>query len=390
MPAHRLDALVTPHLERLVAIRRDIHAHPELGYEEFRTADLLERELRDCGYSPSRPAETGLIADTGEGEALALRADLDALPLTELTKVGHASKNEGRMHACGHDGHAAILLGTAMALDSVRDEIAGNVRLLFQPAEEGLAGAKKMIEGGALEGVGRIFGLHNWPMLGLGKLAVKPGPLMAAASSFRVLIRGEGGHGSQPWHAKDPIVPACHFVTQLQSIVARDTDHAKPATVSACKIRGGTAINIIPDEVEIAGTVRTFDDEQTAQIGEAIARIASAAASAGGCSAETEFESYYPVTVNHAADAALVAEIGEELFGEGSVTSEGLPMAGAEDFSFYLQQRPGAYFFLGGGVEGAENAPCHSARYDFNDDLILRGVRTYLRIVERVLDCQLA
>lgn len=389
MSEHRLDALVAPFLERLVAIRKDIHAHPELGYEEHRTADLIERTLRDHGYSPTRPIETGLIADTGEGEALALRADIDALPLTELTGAEHASQFEGRMHACGHDGHAATLLGTAMALDSVRDKLPGNVRLLFQPAEEGLAGAKKMIEAGALDGVKEIYGIHNWPLLGLDRLAVKPGPLMASASSFRVVIRGVGGHGSQPWHAKDPIVPACHFVTQLQSIVARDTDHATPATVSACKISGGTAINIIPDVVEIAGTVRTFNDAQTARIGESIARIADAAASAGGCTAETEFESYYPVTVNHEAGAALVTEVGEELFGAGAVTDEGLPMAGAEDFSFYLQQRPGAYFFLGGGVEGAENAPCHSARYDFNDDLILRGVRTYLRIVEKTFDCEL-
>ena len=390
MSSHRLDTLVTPHLERLVAIRRDIHAHPELGYEEHRTADLLERELRGLGFEPRRPIETGLVADTGSGPALALRSDLDALPLTEKTGAAHASQHEGRMHACGHDGHAAILLGTAMALSAVRDRLPSNVRLLFQPAEEGLAGAAKMIEAGALDGVSRIFGLHNWPLLPLGRLAVKAGPLMASASSFRVTIRGRGGHGSQPWEAKDPVVPACHFVTQLQSIVSRDTDHAKPATVSACQIHGGTAINIIPDEVSISGTVRTFDDAQTAAIGESIARIASAAASAGGCTAETEFRSYYPVTVNHAEEAALVAEVGAELFGEANVTSAGLPMAGAEDFSFYLQQRPGAYFFLGGGVEGQENAPCHSTRYDFNDELILRGVRTYLRLVERSLGCELA
>ena len=390
MPDHRLDALVTPHLEKLVAVRRDIHAHPELGYEEHRTTELLERELGALGFAPKRPVETGLIADTGEGPAVALRADLDALPLSEQTGAEHASTVDGKMHACGHDGHATILLGTAMALAPLRDKLPGNVRFLFQPAEEGQAGAKAMIEGGALEGVERIFGIHNWPLLPLDKLAVKPGPLMASASSFHVTIRGRGGHGSMPWDAKDPILPACHFVTQLQSIVSRETPHAKPATVSACLVQGGTAINIIPEQARVAGTVRTFDDAQTAAIGEAIARIADGVASAGGCTAETEFQSYYPVTVNHEAEAALVAEVGAELFGEGAVTDEGLPMGGAEDFSFYLQQRPGAFFFLGGGVEGGRNAPCHSAYYDFNDDLILRGVRTYLRIVERTLGCELA
>jgi amidohydrolase len=388
--AHRLDALVTPHLERLVAIRRDLHAHPELGYEEHRTAELVEETLRELGYAPSRPIETGVIADTGEGEALALRADLDALPLTELTGVEHASTHEGRMHACGHDGHATILLGTAMALATARGRLTGNVRLLFQPAEEGGAGAAKMIEAGVLEGVSRVFGLHNWPKLALDRIAVKPGALMAAASAFHVTIRGKGGHGSQPWNALDPVLPACHFVTQLQGLVARETDHATPAVVSACSIHGGTAINIIPDEVEVSGTVRTFDDAQSARIGEAIARVADAAAAAGGCVARTEYRTYYPVTVNHADEAELVREVGAELFGEEAVTEEGLPMAGAEDFSFYLQQRPGAYFLLGGGVVGAENPPCHSARYDFNDDLILRGVRTWLRLVERSLGCTLA
>lgn len=390
MSEHRLDALVRPHLEKLVAIRHDIHAHPELGYEEHRTTGLLERHLGELGFTPKRPVETGLIADTGEGPALALRADLDALPLEEQTGVEHASTVDGKMHACGHDGHATILLGTAMALASVREKLPGNVRLLFQPAEEGLSGAKAMIEGGALEGVERIYGIHNWPLLSLDKIAVKPGPLMAAASTFDVTIRGRGGHGSMPWDAADPVLPACHFVTQLQSIVARETPHAKPATVSACLVNAGTATNVIPETARVAGTVRTFDDAQTAAIGEAIARIADGAAAAGRCTAETSFRTYYPVVVNHEAEAALVAEVGTELFGEGAVTDEGLPMGGAEDFSFYLQERPGAFFFLGGGVEGGRNAPCHSAYYDFNDDLILRGVRTYLRIVERSLGCELA
>lgn len=390
MSQHRLDALVAPHLERLVALRRDVHAHPELGFEEHRTAGVVESTLRELGYETRRPTETGVTADTGAGAAVALRADLDALPLTEATGVEHASTHPGRMHACGHDGHVAILLGTAMALAGVRDRLTGNVRLLFQPAEEGGAGAMKMIEGGALEGVDCIYGLHNWPQLPLGSLATRVGPLLASASEFEVTIRGRGGHGSQPSRAVDPVLPTCHLVTQLQAILSRETEHDAPTAFSVCTIHGGTATNIIPDEVTVSGTVRTVDDAQAEQIGRRIRQIAEGVASGHGCMAQVRYRTYYPVTVNHREEAELVRSVGAELFGEENVSDDGLPMMGAEDFSFYLQRVRGAYFFLGSGEEGRESPPCHSSRYDFNDDLILQAVRCNLRLVEKVLGCTLA
>lgn len=389
MADHRLDALITPHLEKLVAIRHDIHAHPELGYQEVRTSGLIESTLRELGYAPSRPIATGVIADTGTGSAVALRADIDCLPLQEANAFAHKSTIDGLMHACGHDGHTTILLGTAMALAGVRDTLPGNVRFLFQPAEEGGAGAEAMIKGGALEGVARIFGVHNWPTLPLDHVATKAGPLMAAAAKFHVTIRGQGGHASQPSRTKDPVLTACQAVVQLQSLISRETDFSTPAVVSICQINAGTATNIVPDVATFAGTLRTWNDEQADTLGRRIGEVSAAVAQAHGCTAETEYRRYYPVTRNHDAEAALVREVGEELFGAGHVTDEGLPMMGAEDFSFYLLERPGAFFFLGGGAEGRTNAVCHSTVFDFNDALILRGVRTYLRIVERVYACTL-
>ena len=395
MAADRLKSDADRLADDLVRWRRELHRHPELAFEERRTAAFVESRLRDLGLEVKTGlAETGVVgllrSEDGHGPAVLLRADMDALPVQEVEGREYGSEVEGCMHACGHDGHTAILLGTAMALAGVRDRLSGNVRFLFQPAEEGGAGAARMIEAGALEGVSRIFGLHNWPQLPLGRLATKPGPLMASAAEFTVVVHGAGGHGSQPSSAKDPVLPACHVVTQLQGIVSREMEHDARVVLSVCTIHGGTATNIIPDEVTLSGTVRTLDDELSERIGRRIGEIAEAVAEASGCTASCDYRVYYPVTSNHEAEAALVREVGEELFGEAGVTDEGLPLMGAEDFSFYLQQLPGAYFFLGGAVDGARNAPCHSSRYEFNDELILWGVRCYLRMTEKALGCTLA
>jgi amidohydrolase len=387
MNAHRLDALVRPHLDRLVAFRRDLHRHPELKFEEVRTAGKVEEALRGAGYAPRRMAGTGVVADTGTGEAVALRGDMDGLPLQEANDVPHRSSVDGRMHACGHDGHTAILLGTALALAAARPRIRGNVRLLFQPAEEGGAGAERMRKEGALEGVSRVFGVHNWPIFPVGTVGVRPGPMMAAAALFEMKVLGKGGHGSQPQEAKDPILTAAHIVSQAQSLVSRETHPLKPAVVTFGTIHGGTATNIIPDFVTLTGTIRTFDDAQEDRLGARLEEMARAICAASGLGLEYRYHRYYPVTSNHAGDAALVREVAEELFGKGAASEEQLPTMGAEDFSFFLQERPGAYFFLGGGGEGRTNSMCHSTTYDFNDDLILPGVRMYLRIVERTLDC---
>jgi amidohydrolase len=390
MPPHRLDALVAPHLDRLVAFRRDLHRHPELLYEVHRTAGKVEEALRSAGYAPRRMAGTGVVADTGRGPAVALRGDMDALPVTEANDVEHRSTVPGRMHACGHDGHTTILLGTALALAATRDRLGGNVRFLFQPAEEGGAGAERMREDGALEGVTRVFGVHNWPIRPLGTVGVRAGPMMASAAEFEMTVVGVGGHGSQPQLAKDPIVTAANVVAVAQTLVSRESHPLKPAVVTFGTIRGGTATNVIPDSVSLSGTIRTFDDAQSDRLGERLGELARGVCAASGLSLEYRYARYYPVTSNHAAEAALVREVGEELFGPGAVTEDELPMMGAEDFSFFLEARPGAFFFLGGGAPGRTNAVCHSTSYDFNDDLIPLGVRMYLGLVERTLGTRLA
>ena len=390
MPTHRLDSLIAPHLDRLVAFRRDLHRHPELKYEEHRTGGKVEEALRAAGYATRRMAGTGVVADTGTGPAIALRGDMDALPLTEENDVEHRSTVAGGMHACGHDGHTAILLGTALALAGARQRIQGNVRFLFQPAEEGGAGAKRMREEGALEGVTRVFGVHNWPVFPLGTLGVRAGPMMAAAASFEMKVIGVGGHGSQPQEAKDPVLTAAQVVMIAQSLVSRETHPLKPAVVTFGTIHGGTATNIIPDFVTLSGTIRTFDDAQADRLGARLEELSRSICAASGLTLEYRYQRYYPVTSNHPADAALVREVGEELFGKGSVSEEQLPTMGAEDFSFFLEERPGAYFFLGGGAKGRTNSMCHSTTYDFNDELILPAIRVYLRIAERTLGCQFA
>jgi hippurate hydrolase len=386
---HRLDALIAPHLDRLVAFRRDLHRHPELKYEETRTSGKVVEALEAAGYATRRMAGTGVVADTGTGDAVALRGDMDALPLQEENDAPHRSTVPGRMHACGHDGHTTILLGTALALAKAKG-LKGNVRLLFQPAEEGGAGAERMRKEGALEGVSRVFGVHNWPIFPVGTVGVRPGPMMAAAALFEMKVIGVGGHGSQPQVAKDPILTAAQIVNLAQSLVSRETHPLKPAVVTFGTIHGGTATNIIPDFVTLTGTIRTFDDAQEDALGARLETLARSVCAASGLTLEYRYHRYYPVTSNHAAEAGLVREIAEELFGAGSVSEEQLPTMGAEDFSFFLQEKPGAYFFLGGGGKGRTNSMCHSTTYDFNDDLILPGIRMYLRIVERTTGSLLA
>ncbi|MCK6482007.1 MAG: amidohydrolase [Planctomycetes bacterium] len=383
MNDHPLDALVRPHLDRLVAFRRDLHRHPELKYEEHRTAGKVEEALKAAGYETRRCAGTGVIADAGPpGPRTALRGDMDALPLEERNGFDHRSTVPGRMHACGHDGHTTILLGTALALASRGGTLRRGVRFLFQPAEEGGAGAKRMVEEGALDGVERIFGMHNWPIFPVGTVGVRPGPMMAAAALFEMKVVGRGGHGSQPQEAKDPILAAAQVVTLAQALVSRETHPLKPAVVTFGTIHGGTATNIIPDFVTLSGTIRTLDDAQADRLGARVEEVARGVCGAFGLSVEFRYHRYYPVTSNHPEEAALVARVGEELFGKGAVSGEQLPTMGAEDFSYFLQKVPGAYYFLGGSAPGRTNAMCHSTEYDFNDDLLLPAIRMYLRLVE--------
>lgn len=392
---HRLDALILPHHDLLKAIRKDIHRHPELANEEVRTSAKVLEVLRDLGLDPRTVASTGVVVDIGEGPAVALRADLDALPLDEQNTFEHTSTRPGVMHACGHDGHTTILLGVAAALassESARDRLARcgrSVRLLFQPAEEGGGGAQRMIDEGALDGVDAVFGLHNWPVTPMGKIGVKPGAMMAASALFEVSVIGRGGHASQPHNAADPVLATAHIIEHLQALVSRETDPREPAVVSICTVHGGLAANVIPDQMDLSGTIRAFSDELLDELGGRLAAIVTTVAEASRCRAECVVRKQYPSLINHEAEARLIAEVAEEILGPQSVTTRGLPVLGAEDFSYYLLARRGAFFFLGAHEPGTEIVPIHSSSYDFNDELILPGVRIFLRLIERFHGCSL-
>jgi amidohydrolase len=381
----RYDSLITPHLDRLVGFRRDLHAHPELGFEEVRTAAKVLELLEPLGYTIRRAGKTGVVADLAPAKGapkLALRADMDGLPMQEETGLSHQSTVAGRMHACGHDGHTATLAGTALALAACRDRIPGNVRLLFQPAEEGLGGGKALADEGALDGVGQVFGMHNWPNLPLGHVATCTGPIMATSAKFHVVLEGKGGHGSQPQDAVDPVYMAGLFIVQAQGLIARENHPLHPAVVSVCTVHGGTATNIIPDRVELSGTVRTFEDEQAEHLGARLRELAEGLAAVQGGRATFSWDRYYPVTVNHAEPTARVERAARELFGKDRVTKADLPLLGAEDFSFLAQKVPGCYFFLGTGKPDTPLFGCHSSRFDFNDEALPLGISMYLRLVE--------
>jgi amidohydrolase len=387
----RLHELITPHLPRIRELRHELHQYPETAHEETRTVALVQKVLHDLGLTTKTCTPTGLVADVGPNPTVALRADLDGLPLEERTGLPYSSRSPGKMHACGHDGHTAILLGAAMVLASRQGSLApGGVRLLFQPAEEGADGAPRAIAAGALEGVDVIYGLHNWPAYPEDTLAVVEGPIMAASGNFFATVTGRSGHGSQPQLTRDPIVAAAHAVTHLQSIISRENDPRQPQVVSVCTIHGGDAPNIIPDDVQLSGTVRAFNDQAIDRLGERVGQTISAVAEVCGCRASYGYERHTPTLINHRAEADLVAEVGREVMGPESLSKEGLPVLGAEDFAYYLHQRRGAYFFLGGGRPGQSSPMCHSSHYDFNDNLLLPGIAMFLRLVERELNCGLA
>lgn len=366
----------------LVRLRRWLHARPEVGWQEHGTSRRVGREMEALGLSPVACAETGWMVDTRPGEPvrLALRADMDALPMQEQGEVPWRSRADGVMHACGHDGHMAILVGVARAL--VRTGAPYNVRLLFQPAEEGGAGGRRMVEEGALKGVPWVFGLHNWPSLSFGKVAVRAGAMMAASDRFEVVFHGLGCHGSQPHRGVDPILAASHFVLALQSIVSRRWDPVDAAVVSLGHIAGGTTFNVIPDTVRVEGTARALSDEGMERICGWVRQMAELAAGLVGGRAHVTWRKGYPVTCNHPGGAERVRRAVGRVLGEGACGEEGLPSMGAEDMSFLLQQVPGAYFFLGTGAPGGDSPGLHASNYDFNDGAIETGVRLFLALAE--------
>ena len=375
----------------LATIRHDIHAHPELGFEEQRTSQVVARWLGEWGIEVHRGlAKTGVVGvvhgQPGEG-AIGLRADMDCLPMHETGSVPYRSQNEGRMHACGHDGHTTMLLGAARYLAQTR-KFAGMAYLIFQPAEEGGGGGRVMVEEGLFERfpMREVYALHNWPGLPAGRIAVRPGPVMAAVDEIEIVIRGRGGHGAMPHLGVDPVVVAAHVITALQTIASRNVSPLDTVVVSVCSMQTsqiGTS-NVIPDDVRLVGTVRTFREETRVLAERRIQEITTGVASSLGASAQTVYHRNYPATVNSEREAAFAAEVGERIFGATNVIRDADPTTGGEDFSYMLQARPGAYVWLGQGG-GPSGCQLHNPGYDFNDAVIPLGAGYLSALVETAL-----
>jgi amidohydrolase len=388
--------MATGDWETLRALRRDIHAHPELGYHEERTSDLIAKTLAAWGIPVHRglgkTGVVGVIQGSSSGRVVGLRADMDALPVTEHNTFAHASVHRGRMHACGHDGHTTMLLGAAQLL-AARADFPGTVYLIFQPAEEGGGGARAMIEDGLFQRfpMEAIFGAHNWPGLEVGRFALNAGPAFASSNDFTVTIRGKGAHAAMPHNGIDPIPAACQLVQAFQTIISRNKRPIDAGVISVTMIRGGEVTNVIPEECELRGTVRTFTLEVLDMIERRMREISTATCSAFGSSCEFTFKRNYPPTINHARETAFARRVLADLAGAEHVR-EFEPTMGAEDFSFFLLQKPGCYFVIGNGDGGHRAAghgggPCllHNPSYDFNDELIPVGAAMWVRLAREWL-----
>lgn len=374
--------------DEITAWRRDLHEHPELLYDVTRTAGVVAQRLGEFGVDEvvtgvGRTGVVGVIRGTGPGGTIALRADMDALPILEKSGVPWTSRVDGKMHACGHDGHTAMLLGAAKYLSDTRN-FAGTVVVIFQPAEEGGAGARAMLDDGLLTrfGIERVYGLHNWPGLPLGTFQIRPGPLMASADKFRITVEGEGGHAAKPHLARDPLLAAAAIVTAAQSIVARNVDPLQAAVVSITTFHAGTADNIIPQSAELGGTVRTLDNDMREMVETRLAQLVESTARAYGVTATLDYQRNYPVLVNDPDEAEFAAIVAGRVVGEANVDRGASPTMGAEDFSFLLNERPGAFIFAGIG-EGVANL--HNDAYDFDDALIPIGCSYWVNLVEAAL-----
>lgn len=383
-------------LDDLVAIRRDLHAHPELAFSEVRSADLVARELAAYGLEVHRGlAKTGVVGILRKGRsarAIGLRADLDALPLDEKNDFAHRSTHPGQMHACGHDGHCAMLLGAARYLAQQRDAIDfdGTVYFIFQPAEESEGGARVMLEHGLLAKypMDAIFGLHNWPGIAVGEMAVMPGPVMAGTCAFEIRVQGRGCHAAMPDLGVDTLIAASQLVLALQTVVARNVPPCEAAVVSVTQIHGGEAWNVIPDDAVLRGTIRSFKPEIQQLVERAIERLSSGIADAFGARITVDFDSRYPPTVNSVAETELCRRVAADVLGERAVRKNELPSMAAEDFAYLLQVKPGCYVWLGNGLPGsARHGGCalHNPHYDFNDDILLIGVSYWVKLVEHAL-----
>ncbi len=384
-------------------IRRDIHAHPELAYEENRTSDLVAQKLESWGIPAHKGlGKTGVVGTihgrTQNGRALGLRADMDALPMQELNTFEHASRHAGKMHACGHDGHTAILLSAARYLAEHRD-FDGTVYVIFQPAEEGFKGAKAMIDDGLFERfpMQAVFGMHNWPGMAAGSFGVRAGPMMASSNTFEIRLEGKGAHGGMPHLGIDPVMAAVQLAQSLQTIVSRTINPLDPAVLSITQIHTGSADNVIPNDAVLRGTVRTLSEDVLDLIEQRMAQTTEHTAQALNCTAEFNFERKYPPTVNHAAEAAFCAQVMKGIVGEDNVHEDVRPSMGAEDFSFMVKALPGCYVWIGNGDgdhrnQGHGAGPCmlHNGSYDFNDELIPLGATYWVELARQWLAAQAA
>ena len=373
------------------AWRRHLHAHPELMYDVHETARFVADKLRSFGCDEvvegiGRTGVVGIIrgarGDGGPGRTIGLRADMDALPITETTGAEHASTVPGRMHACGHDGHTAMLLGAARHLCDTRN-FAGSVAVIFQPAEEGGAGGLAMVRDGMMErfGIEEVYGMHNMPGLPIGSFAIRPGPIMAATDEFTVHVRGRGSHAAQPHRSVDPIVVGAQIVTALQTIASRNADPIGSLVLTVTKFQAGTAYNVIPETALIAGTFRTLDEGVREMAGRRLREVCEGVGAALGATVEVQHHRNYPVTVNHPDETGHAVGAAREVAGEGRVEVSTPPIMGGEDFSYMLEARPGAFIFVGNG----DTATLHHPDYDFSDEAIAHGTSYWVRLAERRL-----
>ena len=373
------------------AWRRDIHEHPELLYDVHRTAAFVADRLREFGCDEvatglGRTGVVGVIkgrkpAGKGDIKVIGLRADMDALPIVEATDLPYASKTNGLMHACGHDGHTAMLLGAARYLAETRN-FAGDAVVIFQPAEEGGAGAAAMIKDGLMDrfAIEQVYGMHNGPGIPVGSFAIRPGPIMAATDSIDITIEGHGGHAARPHKCIDSVLVGAQLITALQSIVSRSVDPLDSAVISICEFHAGNARNVIPQTAELRGTVRTLTPEVRELVEKRVREVVAGVAQITGAKIALGYEHGYPVTVNHASQTDIATQVAKEVAGDANV-HESAPMMGAEDFSYMLEARPGAFIFCGNG----NSAGLHHPAYNFNDEAIVYGTSYWIKLVENTL-----
>ena len=381
MPLDRATALH----DSMVQWRHQLHANPEIAFKEFDTAKFVADQLKSFGIEVHTGlATTGVVGvlSRGEGDCIALRADMDALEITEQNTFAHVSKNPGKMHACGHDGHTAMLLGAAKIL-AESGTFKGTVVFIFQPAEEIEGGAEVMVREGLFEKfpIHEIYGLHNWPSMPAGHMAVGPGPMMAACDTFDIVVKGRGGHAAMPHLAVDPILAAAHIVTAVQSVASRWASPQDPCVVSITQIHGGDTYNVIPDEILMSGTTRWFNPKVGREIEQALRKIIEGVGQSMGCEVQLVYDVRYPPTINTPIEAGVSADVMATLVGEGKVNRTPIPSMGAEDFAFMLGKRPGSYGWLGTGK--SEDCPkLHNPCFDFNDDLLSLGAAYWVSLIE--------